>query len=450
MSNKPSAPIINIKPKASLNQLEFYWQTPLSTGINDFTPDKIQALQLWIDATDATTMTVIDDNDVREVRDKVNGTIFIPKQDVNGHFLRLQTNQINNNNVIWFNNQFADNVYLQTQLVQPSEAPPLSQTGCAFLLFKAQQQFTPARRPFFGTDTINSPSFTYVNGLDNVVAPALSRNSAPGNPVTTLVVGNTQLIYVAWSGNTTKIGLYGNEPVAGFNPAPVLTPGRILNIGSDGALCNNLVLGEFLTFSTTLTTQERQQMEGYLAWKWGINGQLPYNHPYWNNDPRQGIAPLQGYVLSCPQIPIQLTYTASTSHALVSSSAIQNVTDYTFSLAAFNLTGLGVPALYQITEQGLLPGGATNVGATLLNESTVNVTWSFSTNTGEAITKWFVIKAIPRRTNNSTILKSVYVTERNRAITLTQSDDYTIIVQAVNDVGYSYPNEQNTTTITVQ
>jgi hypothetical protein len=191
-------------------------------------------------------------------------------------------------------------------------------------------------------------------------------------------------------------------------------------------------------------------MEGYLAWKWGINGQLPYNHPYWNNDPRQGIAPLQGYVLSCPQIPIQLTYPASTSHALVSSSAIQNVTDYTFSLAAFNLTGLGVPALYQITEQGLLPAGATNVAATVLGQSTVNVTWSFSTNTGEAITKWFVIKAIPRRTNYSTILKSVYVTERSRAITLPESGDYTIIVQAVNDVGYSYPNEQNTTTITVQ
>jgi hypothetical protein len=449
MSNKPSAPIINIKPKASNTQLEFYWQKPVSTGINDFTPAAISSLQLWIDATDSTTMTVIDGNDVREVRDKVNGTIFIPKQDINGHFLRLQTNQINNNNVLWFDNQFADNVFLQTQLVQPNQAPSLSQTGCAFLLFKAQQQFTPARRPFFGTDTMNTPSFIYVNGLDNVVAPALSKNTAPGIPVNTLIVGDIQLIYIAWSGNTTKIGLYGNEPVSGFNPAPVQTPGNILNIGSDGALCNNLVLGEFLTFSTTLTTLERQQMEGYLAWKWGINSQLPYNHPYWNNDPRQGIAPLQGYVLSCPQIPIQLRYPASTSHALVASSSIQIATDYTFSLTAFNLTGMGVPAFYQITEQGLLPGGASNVAADLVNPSTVNVTWTFSTNTGEAITKWFVIKAVPNLSTNSTILKSVFGTERNRAITLTQSDTYKIIVQAVNDVGYSYPNNQNTTTITV-
>lgn len=446
MSNKPSAPIINIKPKASNNQLEFYWQKPVSTGINDFTPAAISSLQLWIDASDLSTMTVIDGNDVREVRDKVNGTIFIPKQDVNGHFLRLQTNQINNNNVIWFDNQFADNVFLQTQ---SSQSPSLSQIGCAFLLFKAQQQFTPARRPFFGTDTMNAPSFTYVNGLDNVVAPALSKNTAPGIPVNTLVVGDVQLIYIAWSGNTTQIGLYGNEPTSGYNPASVQPPGNVLNIGSDGALCNNLILGEFLTFSTTLTTQERQQMEGYLAWKWGINSQLSYNHPYWNNDPRQGIAPLQGYVLSCPQIPIQLTYPASTSHALVSSSSVQNVTDYTFTLTAFNLTGLGVPAYYMITEQGLLPAGASNVEASLLNQSTVNVTWSFSTNTGEAITKWFVIKAVPSLSTHSTVLKSVHGTERHRAINLPQSDTYTIIVQAVNDVGYSYPTLQNTTTITM-
>lgn len=445
MSNKPSAPIINIKPKASLDKLEFFWEKPASTGTNDFTPSQISTLQLWIDADDETTITAINDTDVREVRDKVNGTIFIPKQEGSSNFLKLQTNQINGNNVIWFNNQYADNVFLQTKPNQLSQAKSLSQTGCAFLLFKAQQQFTPARRPFFGTNTTNSPSFIYVNGLANVVAPALSKNNAPGNPVHTLVVGNVYLIFISWSGATTSVGIYGNEPTAGFNPASTLSPGNVLNIGSDGTLCNNMVLGEFLTFSSTLTTSERQQMEGYLAWKWGVNRQLPYSHPYWNNDPRQGVAPLQGYVLSCPQIPIQLTYPASTNYAVISSN-IEMATDYSFSLRAFNLSGLGPPSNYLNTQTGLIPGGASNVAAALLDQSTVNVTWTFSTNVDEAKTKWFVIKAI---SDTNTILKSVHGTERQRAITVPQSATYTITVQAVNDVGYSYINDQNTTTINV-
>ena len=29
----------------------------------------------------------------------------------------------------------------------------------------------------------------------------------------------------------------------------------------------------------------RQQTEGYLAWKWGLQGNLPSNHPYKNNPP---------------------------------------------------------------------------------------------------------------------------------------------------------------------
>jgi hypothetical protein len=30
-----------------------------------------------------------------------------------------------------------------------------------------------------------------------------------------------------------------------------------------------------------LTTTQRQQVEGYLAWKWGLNASLPTTHPYY-------------------------------------------------------------------------------------------------------------------------------------------------------------------------
>ena len=39
-------------------------------------------------------------------------------------------------------------------------------------------------------------------------------------------------------------------------------------------------LQEICIYNTTLTTLQRQQVEGYLAWKWGLQANLPGNHPY--------------------------------------------------------------------------------------------------------------------------------------------------------------------------
>jgi hypothetical protein len=40
------------------------------------------------------------------------------------------------------------------------------------------------------------------------------------------------------------------------------------------------IMKELIFYNTALTTRQRQQVEGYLAWKWGMVGSLPANHPY--------------------------------------------------------------------------------------------------------------------------------------------------------------------------
>ena len=50
-----------------------------------------------------------------------------------------------------------------------------------------------------------------------------------------------------------------------------------------GLNTNNI--GEILVYTTSLTTPQRQQIEGYLAWKWGLQGSLPSTHPYYNFAP---------------------------------------------------------------------------------------------------------------------------------------------------------------------
>jgi hypothetical protein len=38
---------------------------------------------------------------------------------------------------------------------------------------------------------------------------------------------------------------------------------------------------EHIMFRYALTDQAIFQIEGYLAWKWGVNGSLPTTHPYY-------------------------------------------------------------------------------------------------------------------------------------------------------------------------
>jgi hypothetical protein len=39
-------------------------------------------------------------------------------------------------------------------------------------------------------------------------------------------------------------------------------------------------LAEVIIFNTALTISQRQQVEGYLAWKWGLQSNLPETHAY--------------------------------------------------------------------------------------------------------------------------------------------------------------------------
>jgi hypothetical protein len=42
----------------------------------------------------------------------------------------------------------------------------------------------------------------------------------------------------------------------------------------------NGYIGEIIIYQGVLSTTQRQQIEGYLALKWGLQSNLPTNHPY--------------------------------------------------------------------------------------------------------------------------------------------------------------------------
>jgi hypothetical protein len=95
-------------------------------------------------------------------------------------------------------------------------------------------------------------------------------------PVLTSQVINT-LAYNDFYNGTTNISL----------TVRALTASTKLNIGFTGTLTPALAgamrgyIYELIVFNTSVNTPTRQAIEGYLAWKWGIQSSLPTTHPYY-------------------------------------------------------------------------------------------------------------------------------------------------------------------------
>jgi hypothetical protein len=47
-------------------------------------------------------------------------------------------------------------------------------------------------------------------------------------------------------------------------------------------------ISEFMYYNKVLSNTEIQQVEGYLAWKWGLQTNLPTLHPYRNSSAGSG------------------------------------------------------------------------------------------------------------------------------------------------------------------
>ena len=101
--------------------------------------------------------------------------------------------------------------------------------------------------------------------------------------VGTYTLGTTALVTSQFTTSTNTISLNGGT--AGSGGAPGFTAGRVTYLGVDATNGSFYYIGyamEIIFYNSVLNTTERQQVEGYLAWKWGLQANLPANHPYKN------------------------------------------------------------------------------------------------------------------------------------------------------------------------
>lgn len=123
-----------------------------------------------------------------------------------------------------------------------------------------------------GATTITSPP-AYTNGT-SIIQIGVARYSA----------GVLEQYINGTTGGTGAFALSGSS--SDTDSATLVIGGTSTD---DGVTLNgNQMLGfvgETIYTNTALSTDDRQRLEGYLAWKWGLVASLPVAHPYKNSPP---------------------------------------------------------------------------------------------------------------------------------------------------------------------
>lgn len=103
---------------------------------------------------------------------------------------------------------------------------------------------------------------------------------------------------VSPAASTLVTGMFSNYIVSGWNNGTPMTQTTTTDLqlatipfntgtgsGLIGSRANTLpaygLMSEYIQFNRALQNDERQQVEGYLAWKWGLVQNLPVTHPYY-------------------------------------------------------------------------------------------------------------------------------------------------------------------------
>ena len=100
-------------------------------------------------------------------------------------------------------------------------------------------------------------------------------------------VNQVNLLNFEWVNNASK-RVFANGVLEGeVNQQGIIGAmsggGTIGNVVSQGILTGGI--REILIYTGVQTTTQRQQVEGYLAWKWGLQANLPSTHPFLRGPP---------------------------------------------------------------------------------------------------------------------------------------------------------------------
>jgi hypothetical protein len=256
---------------------------PRSMKPNRFTPTQIPGCQLWLDAADASTISLSGTN-VTQWNDKSGNGRHASKTTATTNPVYMQ-NALNKRPVLANTGSSGlsgtlavntlTNLFIFVVCNDTSAAEFANNTGGYVLWWneagawgQIQMYISQSRLDWrFGTgQSENKPTFNLPSNVStNYNIACIAKSS------------RTEVGYL----NGLTVGTYtaANSAIANTSSTYVITGPA----SASSYATNNIA--EILIYSSSLQTINRQQIEGYLAWKWGLQGNLPATHPYANFPP---------------------------------------------------------------------------------------------------------------------------------------------------------------------
>lgn len=242
----------------------------MATGVNfgtqqyfGFDPRSVPNCVLWMDALDSNVISLSGSNVTGWTDKSSNGYVF---SNATGYTY----------NVTKFNGSYPS-FYAPSNVtgnfVGSNTSFSLAQPASFFIVCQLLDT-APGGYMFDSTNSGNRMAFIAYGGgkpvmfagveLSNTVTTTFTSPGQHGG----VFNGGSSLVFS--NGTQTISGNAGTQGATGL----IIGSRFSLNGAWGGHLC------ELLMFSRIVTTAERQQIEGYLGWKWGVNSNLPATHPY--------------------------------------------------------------------------------------------------------------------------------------------------------------------------
>ena len=239
-----------------------------------FDPRSISGCQLWLDAADSSTVTLSGAN-VTQWRDK-SGNNQNAIQNVEGRYPSYTNSAIQTSVsgtsmfVSNFTATFPNTVVMVSRRILSDGIGAVIEWGANINSFPGLI-VSPRNFDFYGERSASVWQQFY--------------DDQSGRGVITY---NTEgITYMYITSLTPTLRVNGSEIRTGYSVNTGSPTGSLtsqLNIGSrdQSSLFATVQYFEIIIYNGNLTTSQNQQVEGYLAWKWGLTSSLPATHPFKN------------------------------------------------------------------------------------------------------------------------------------------------------------------------
>jgi len=249
----------------------------------------MQGLISWLDMADTSSYT-LSGTTLKTIRDKatVAGTFTISGKPNNFSFSNIGSLPAlvfpgNNTSTI------SANTFLFRTVPVPSQ-------GSACMVLVPKSQFTATKLGVLGWGNLGNGNFSGnialgYNAATVTVQTLRSYNTATNTffgPSLNLAANTPTILFWAWyAGNMVYFSCNGTTLLSSaqgtyYNSAS--TDSQFF-IGNDGGFGAQFTLGELVMYNQYGETPFRNLIEGHLAWKWGLQTNLPAYHPYYYSAP---------------------------------------------------------------------------------------------------------------------------------------------------------------------